>query len=151
MINLCSKRDCSENFHCSLWLQVVKLLIAEGAEVNEYSKDGMTPLSIAAFWGYSEITTALIKAGYPPYRYLLKGPSFFCLHKMNYVYSADLNATNKGTGWTPVHCAAFQGHGPVLLKLLNEAPDLSIKDNRGRLVSSCAVVIHFSLDYDLFL
>lgn len=49
-----------------------------------------------------------------------------------YTLSANVNVTNKGTGWTPCHCAAFQGHGKVLLQLMQHSPDVSIKDSLGR-------------------
>jgi len=31
--------------------------------VNERSRDGMTPLGIAAFWGYAEIVELLLENG----------------------------------------------------------------------------------------
>ena len=46
--------------------------------------------------------------------------------------SADVNVTNKGTGWTPCHCAAFQGHGKVMLYLSQHKPDVTMEDLLGR-------------------
>ena len=43
-----------------------------------------------------------------------------------------MNGTNKGTGWTPCHCAAFQGHGKALLHLIQRQPDVTIRDSMGR-------------------
>ena len=43
-----------------------------------------------------------------------------------------MNGTNKGTGWTPSHCAAFQGHGKALLYLVQYQPDVTIRDSMGR-------------------
>lgn len=54
-------------------------------------------------------------------------------------FSANVNCTNKGTGWTPCHCAAFQGHGKVLMHLMEEKPDLTAKDNAGRCVCMWAL------------
>lgn len=48
--------------------------------------------------------------------------------------SADINAQNSGSGWTGLHCAAFQGHGPVILVLMQYQPDLTLKDDQGRWV-----------------
>ena len=54
-------------------------------------------------------------------------------------HSADVNVSNKGTGWTPCHCAAFQGHGKVLLHLSGARPDISLKDSAGRCVGTLLV------------
>jgi len=52
---------------------------------------------------------------------------------LNLHFRADVNAANSGTHWTPLHCAAFQGHGPVIMKLVNFGePDFTLKDHRGR-------------------
>ena len=45
------------------FLKAVEKLISRGCDVNQRSKDGMTPLSIAAFWGYAEITEILLENG----------------------------------------------------------------------------------------
>ena len=50
------------------------------------------------------------------------------------VFRADVNAANKGTGWTAAHCASFQGHGPVLLHLIQYKPNLMLEDSLGRYV-----------------
>ncbi|KAL3881186.1 hypothetical protein ACJMK2_027643 [Sinanodonta woodiana] len=89
-------------------LSEVKTLIRSGADVNEKSKDGMTPLAIAAFWGYAEVVELLLKC------------------------QANVNIANRGTMWTPLHCAAFQGHGKVVMKLMEYQPDLMLKDCQGR-------------------
>lgn len=51
----------------------------------------------------------------------------------HYFLRADINATNSGTGWTACHCAAFQGHGKVLMYLIQYQPDITIQDTMGRL------------------
>lgn len=57
---------------------------------------------------------------------------YLYLTVMGFNCRANINAQNVGTCWTPLHCAAFQGHGPVILKLMNFHPDLNIKDSRNR-------------------
>ena len=120
-------------------VQAVKTLLEQGADLNANSKDGMTPLSIAAFWGYSDIVKLLLESGYVKYYSLIINLTSLILSslklnkkKTTFFYRADINASNKGTGWTPAHCAAFQGHGPVLLHLLSHDPDLRIVDSRNR-------------------
>ena len=53
--------------------------------------------------------------------------SLFC-------FSADVNCSNSGTLWTPTHCAAFQDHGKVIMKLMEYKPDVTLQDSRGRYV-----------------
>ncbi|XP_022107355.1 ankyrin repeat domain-containing protein 49-like [Acanthaster planci] len=89
-------------------LNLVQSLVAQGADVNFKSSNGFSPLCNAAFWGYSEIVEYLLRHG------------------------ANVNQSNSGTLWTACHCAAFQGHGKVLMKLMESKPDLTLKDNRGR-------------------
>jgi hypothetical protein len=95
-------------------LRSLEKLLRAGADINTRSKDGMTPLSVAAFWGYTDVVKYLLENG------------------------ADINLPNKGTNWTPLHCAAFQGHGPVILKLMAHKPDLALKDVKGRTAADFA-------------
>lgn len=81
--------------------------------MNQCSEEGFHPLCIAAFWGYADIVKVLLEAG------------------------ANVNVANRGTGWTAAHCAAFQGHGKVMLCLLNYKPDVTIADSMGRCVCVC--------------
>ncbi len=37
------------------------MLLQQGCDVNSRSSDGMTPLSIAAFWGYADIAKLLLE------------------------------------------------------------------------------------------
>lgn len=41
--------------------QLLKDILKQGANVNERSKDGMTPLALAAFWGYADVVECLLK------------------------------------------------------------------------------------------
>ena len=43
--------------------QAVERLISGGCDVNLRGVDGMTPLGIAAFWGYLDIVKSLLKHG----------------------------------------------------------------------------------------
>ena len=42
-------------------LQTVDRLVSNGADVDAYSPEGMTPLSIAAFWGYPKMAKYLVE------------------------------------------------------------------------------------------
>ncbi|XP_070581037.1 ankyrin repeat domain-containing protein 39-like [Ptychodera flava] len=95
-------------------LNSLRASIHEGADVNRRSSEGFVPLCIAAFWGYSDIAEYLLRHG------------------------ADINRCNGGTGWTALHCAAFQGHGKVIMKLMEYNPKLDIRDAKGRTASDFA-------------
>ena len=47
-----------------VFIQAVQALLDHGADVNKKSKDGMTPLCIASFWGYAHIAKALLQNGW---------------------------------------------------------------------------------------
>jgi ankyrin repeat protein len=42
-------------------LQYVRQCVEQGGKINEYSNDGMTPLAVAAFWGYADIAEFLLE------------------------------------------------------------------------------------------
>ncbi|KAK2162333.1 hypothetical protein LSH36_100g05037 [Paralvinella palmiformis] len=87
----------------------------------------MTPLSIATFWGYVDMAKLLLEHG------------------------ADINVQNTGTKWTPLHCAAFQGHGPVIMILMAQQPNLTLKDAKARTAADFASALDsiwpFFLDF----
>ncbi|XP_015762625.1 PREDICTED: ankyrin repeat, SAM and basic leucine zipper domain-containing protein 1-like [Acropora digitifera] len=88
--------------------KAVKDLLDQGVCVDSCSPEGFRPLCIAAFWAYNNIVQQLLDRG------------------------ADINACNRGTNWTALHCATFQGHGKVIMTLMEHNPDLTIRDNLGR-------------------
>ena len=51
---------------------------------------------------------------------------------MRIILRAAINAVNSGTKWTALHCAAFQGHGPVILRLMMNSPDVTLLDDKSR-------------------
>jgi ankyrin repeat protein len=73
--------------------EVVKLLLAAGANVNSRRQDQATPLYIAAFHGYSPVVELLLTAG------------------------ANVNSRRQDQA-TPLHAAAQHGHSEVVVKLL---------------------------------
>eukprot|EP00002_Diphylleia_rotans_P040628 TRINITY_DN9679_c0_g1_i1.p1 TRINITY_DN9679_c0_g1~~TRINITY_DN9679_c0_g1_i1.p1 ORF type:complete len:235 (+),score=53.27 TRINITY_DN9679_c0_g1_i1:73-777(+) len=88
---------------------VERLLQDPSVNVNQISDDGSSALFVASFWGYASIVKKLIDRG------------------------ADVNFRNKANMWTPLHAAAFQEHGPVILKLITtKGIDLTAVDSLGR-------------------
>ncbi|XP_065911914.1 ankyrin repeat domain-containing protein 39-like isoform X2 [Dysidea avara] len=88
--------------------ELVTKLLSEGVSSNQASREGYHPLCIAAFWGHVDIAKLLLK------------------------HRANINCANVSTGMTPCHCAALQGHGRVLMTLLEHTPNLTAKDSQGR-------------------
>lgn len=87
-------------------LASVKLLIANGANVNE-KVDGFTPLHTSAERGHKDVVELLIQNG------------------------ADVNA--KGNqNWTPLHLAATAGRRDVAEILIAKGADVNAKDLDGR-------------------
>ncbi len=88
-------------------LESVKILLAEGADVDEKeAASGSTPLITAALFGNADIAKVLIDAG------------------------ANINAKNND-GSTALHTAAFLCHPEVLKLLLAHGADKSIRNNGG--------------------
>ena len=87
-------------------IEVVKQLLAAGANVNAKNKWGGTPLHWAARGGHKEIVELLIAKG------------------------ANVNAKNDEDG-TPLHLAADRGHTEVVELLITAGADVNAKDDEG--------------------
>ncbi|EGZ29963.1 hypothetical protein PHYSODRAFT_474392, partial [Phytophthora sojae] len=87
---------------------MVEFLLDSGVHIDTPGKDGTTPLCAAALWGNDTMVTYLLDKG------------------------ADVGARNEGTGWTPLHAAAFQEHGKVVHILLGNQADPKMVDAEGR-------------------
>ncbi|RKK66726.1 hypothetical protein BFJ69_g15146 [Fusarium oxysporum] len=87
-------------------VEVVKLLLDKGADVNIPDKDGWTPVFSASWNGYVEVVKLLLDKG------------------------ADVNIPDKN-GWTPVSAASANGHVEVVKLLLDKGADVNIPDKNG--------------------
>lgn len=58
--------------------------------------------------------------------------TFIFIFNFIIICRANINSTNNGTLWTPLHCAAFQGHGRVIMTLMEHQPDIHKVDSEGR-------------------
>ncbi|RYG43311.1 hypothetical protein EON68_00610 [archaeon] len=124
----------------------MKTLIELGADPNAKSRDRWTPLRLAAKGGHVE-----------PVQVLLEAKAKFLMddEEENYKQSplhaaarlrdvaerqatvstliaahADLSAKDK-EGWTPVHCAAANGHADTLRALIEAGANVDAADNHG--------------------
>jgi ankyrin repeat protein len=101
-------------------IDVVRLLLASGADVNAQDKYGNTPLHESALFGHKDVVALLLAS------------------------KADVNALNKN-GETPLHRAAMTGHNEtghndVAELLLANGADVNAKDNGSTTPLQLAVV-----------
>lgn len=85
----------------------VSVLIAAGAELNAQTKDGMTPLSVSAHHGTTDVVRELLR------------------HK------PDVNLADK-EGMTALMEAARKGHADVVRLLLAAGADKNLRDKSGK-------------------
>jgi hypothetical protein len=88
-------------------VEIVRLLLQNGAEVNARSIDGNTPLHFAAFQGHVDILHLLVENG------------------------VDLEAQSIN-GWRVLHNATLYGHLPFIQELISRYHvDINARMNRG--------------------
>ena len=124
-------------------LDIVRFLLAHGADVNAEAKDLLgTPLHCAAFRGHKAMVELLIARGA---NVNAKGGEGWLfergtpLHTAAWMFGdpeiaelliaagADLNAKDED-GCTPLHYAADNGHKPVAVLLIEKGADVNAKD-----------------------
>ncbi|CAH8870047.1 unnamed protein product [Trichobilharzia szidati] len=83
-------------------VNIARLLIERGANINYQAKNYITPLHVAAKWGKNDVVNLLIQAG------------------------AEVNSRTRD-GLTPLHCAARAGQTSTMECLLKRGADVSVK------------------------
>ena len=87
-------------------LDLIELLVSNGASVNVKDNNGVTPLHSVVYRGNIEAVELLISNG------------------------ADVNIQHK-SGGTPLHCAAYGGHKEVAELLLEKGADINAIEYQG--------------------
>ncbi|MCE5231121.1 ankyrin repeat domain-containing protein [bacterium] len=119
---------------------MVKLLIAKGANVNTVNRDGLTPLDLAVIGGHQETAAAILAGdaninakdpqGKTPLMYAAEygheGMTAFLIGK-----GADVKASDR-LGRTALHWAAMKGKTSVVKPLLTAGADINATETQGK-------------------
>lgn len=120
------------------YANVVRFLLANGADVNLAGANGWTPLQYAADAGHKAVVEALLTAKAEvtppsgkdsPLHYAAKR-GFVQLTELLIANKADVN--HKGaSGATPLHGAISSGNRAIVELLISKGADVTAKDDRG--------------------
>lgn len=145
--------------------EAVAQLLAFGADKDTKDASGHTPLHIAVNEGHIEIARLLLQQnaqtethdylGFTPLHSVAsKGDEKMVQLLLD--YKADKEGATAQRGWRPLHCAAAQGHLPVVILLLARGAAREAVDQRGvtplheaALGGHLKVVLHLSSGADV--
>lgn len=96
--------------------KLVEKFLTESVEVQgNPSEVQQSQLYIASFWGFSDVVETLVQNE-----------------------TVNVNYQNRGTLWTPLHAAAFQEHGKIVMMLLEKGAQPELPDADGRTATDFA-------------
>ncbi|MDI1486639.1 MAG: Glycerophosphocholine phosphodiesterase [Ramalina farinacea] len=95
----------------SKYVEIVKLLVSAGMDVDHQDDEGETALHIAARFDHIECAEVLLSGSYGP--------------------RADPERVEKTFGWTALHVACVDGHLGIVKCLIAAGADLEKPDNSG--------------------
>ncbi|GME51202.1 hypothetical protein GTA08_BOTSDO05128 [Neofusicoccum parvum] len=95
----------------SNFVQIVKLLVEAGVDINYQDEQGETALHVAARYGHTECAKILIEGSQDQ--------------------KANVNLAEKTFAWTPLFIACVDGHLPVAKLLVDAGADLEKPDLSG--------------------
>ena len=120
----------------------VRKLIEQGVNVSEADSGGDSPLIMAAYKGYTEITRLLLEAG-ADVGALDPGMKATALHAAAYAgrveparlliqYGIDIDKQGPYNGYTALHDAIWQNNVEVARVIIDAGANLNIKSNDGQ-------------------
>jgi ankyrin repeat protein len=121
---------------------VVRRKLSEGAEVEDRTDDGYTPLHLAAYFGRLEVARFLLERGADPNAVARNESRVTPLHSavarrhrdvagVLLAFGASANVVQHG-GWTPLHSAAHNGDEAMVDLLLLRGADPTRPADDGR-------------------
>lgn len=122
---------------------VIEQALAVNSElINNFSDDGFTPLSLAAYFGNEDVTRYLLLKGADPNIPSKNGYNVYPIHsavvsnytmiaKMLMEAGADINVAQM-SGATPLHSAAHNGNIELLIVLLEAGANVHAKMEDGK-------------------
>ena len=127
-------------------LDIVKALVAAGADVNLATDGGLTPLHCAVNKDFHEMARYLIKKGANVNAITAKGSTslHWAAYNKNYslcklLIQAGANVNVKAaTGFTPLHWAAYTDAADIVTLLITHGADLSLTDNNNQTARAVA-------------
>jgi ankyrin repeat protein len=118
----------------TLAAQMVRLLIAHGADIEARDKEGLTPLHCAAYQGHREIVEFLLAAGVDVNARAVRDPEPNSISRENPTPDDGF-----ATGVTPLHAAAVSGDPCVVEVLLAHGAKIQATNESGATPLHCAV------------
>lgn len=123
-------------------IALVKQLIQQGNDVNKLDAGHNPPLVMAAYKGYTEIVSLLLKAG-ADVRAVDPSMKATALHAAAYAgrteaakqliaYGIDVDKQGPYNGYTALHDAIWQNNIDVARVIIDAGADLSIRSNDGQ-------------------
>ena len=120
-------------------IEAVKQHLADGVDVNSKSDIGRTPLDVAIAFKQPLITDLLRKHGGKTRDELKAAESIVVAVELGNIEAVkqhlndgtEVNAKG-GTGRTPLHWAAIEGHKEIAELLIAEGADVNAKTNDGK-------------------
>ena len=128
--------------------KLTSLLDREPELVNAWSRDGFTPLHLAAFFGHEGATRLLLKKGADASVISHSPMGVAPLHsaaagdhpsvaRLLVEAGADVNARQRG-GWVPLHSAAANGDIELVRFLLERGADPDARQDEGQSAADLA-------------
>jgi ankyrin repeat protein len=121
-------------------LEVVRVLLEHGADVEAQNEDKLTPLHRASRSGRGQVVRTLLEQGadaaafdrnrMTPLHWASFG-GYLEVARILLERSKDAAARDKN-GWTPLHWAAFEGRVEIVRILLKRGVDATVRDKAGR-------------------
>jgi len=122
------------------WLNVVKLIIARGGDINVGYSDGESLIDVAAQEGHTPITRFLLEQGAlfgerepggGTTLHLAAGSGRAEVVKQLLAFGADVHAQDRA-GCTPLHWAAKSGHADAVAVLISHGARCDAVDREGK-------------------